>query len=97
MQIAKKNAPGKNSIVLCDRGIMDCSAYVSEETFLRLLRLSGITSLHEVIDTLYLKALLVTHSILQGQRESIRYCRAFGDGRQREGELLSDTQQRCAE
>jgi len=53
MEIAQQNEDGKPSLILCDRGVMDCSAYVDKETFSRLLAAVGINSIFDVKDDRY--------------------------------------------
>ena len=48
IQVAEGNTDGKNSLVLCDRGLMDCSAYIPQDMFLAMLKDVGISSVFEV-------------------------------------------------
>lgn len=53
MELAQQQTDGKPTILLCDRGVMDCSAYVDSETFDKLLQSLGINSVFEVKDNRY--------------------------------------------
>ena len=49
----QRNEGGKPALILCDRGVMDASAYVDKETFERLLTAVGIDSVMQAKDDRY--------------------------------------------
>ena len=53
MELARQRTDGKPTMVLCDRGVMDCAAYVDDDTFSRILKALGMNSIFEVKDNRY--------------------------------------------
>lgn len=51
--LGNKATQKKPSLVLCDRGLMDCSAYVSDDVFQNLLKDAGIKGVHEAREERY--------------------------------------------
>ena len=52
-EIASQSKDDRPSMILSDRGVMDCSAYVDSETFTRILAEIGIKSTFEVKENRY--------------------------------------------
>eukprot|EP00008_Paramoeba_atlantica_P003207 CAMPEP_0201491656 /NCGR_PEP_ID=MMETSP0151_2-20130828/30683_1 /ASSEMBLY_ACC=CAM_ASM_000257 /TAXON_ID=200890 /ORGANISM="Paramoeba atlantica, Strain 621/1 / CCAP 1560/9" /LENGTH=419 /DNA_ID=CAMNT_0047878117 /DNA_START=34 /DNA_END=1293 /DNA_ORIENTATION=- len=70
MKVAEGNTDGKNSLVLCDRGLMDCSAYIPQDMFLAMLKDVGISSVFEAKDDRYD---LVVHLVTAANGKETHY------------------------